>query len=32
MDKLKNRMETELRDKTIEPNFGMGKAFDYMLN
>ncbi|MGB6064730.1 MAG: IS66 family transposase [Desulfomonilaceae bacterium] len=28
---LKDWMETKLRDKTIEPNSGMGKAFDYML-
>jgi transposase len=31
MDGLKDWMETELRDKRIEPNSGMGKAFDYML-
>ena len=28
---LKDWMETKLRDKAIEPNSGMGKAFDYML-
>jgi hypothetical protein len=28
---LKDWMETKLRDKIIEPNSGMGKAFDYML-
>ncbi len=28
---LKYWMETKLRDKAIEPNSGMGKAFDYML-
>lgn len=28
---LKDRMETKLRDKTIEPNSGMGKTFDCML-
>ncbi len=31
LDGLKDWMETQLRDKTIEPNSGMGKAFDYML-
>ena len=31
MDGLKNWMETELHEKRIEPNSGMGKAFEYML-
>jgi len=31
MDGLKDWMQTQLRNKTIEPNSGMGKAFDYML-
>ena len=31
MDGLKNWMETELREKRVEPNSGMGKAFEYML-
>jgi transposase len=31
MDGLKEWMETKLRDKLIEPNSGMGKAFYYML-
>ncbi|MGC8495225.1 MAG: IS66 family transposase [Syntrophobacteraceae bacterium] len=28
---LKDWMDTKLQDKAIEPNSGMGKAFDYML-
>jgi hypothetical protein len=31
MDGLKEWMEAQLRDKTIEPNSGIGKAVDYML-
>jgi hypothetical protein len=31
MDGLKDWMETQLRDKRIEPNSGIGKATDYML-
>jgi len=31
MDELKEWMETQLRDKRIEPNSGIGKAIDYML-
>jgi transposase len=31
MDGLKEWMETQLREKRIEPNSGIGKAIDYML-
>lgn len=31
MDELKSWMETQLSDKKIEPNSGMGKAIQYML-
>jgi transposase len=31
MDELKSWMETQLDDKKIEPNSGMGKAIQYML-
>ncbi len=31
MDGLKEWMETQLRERLIEPNSGMGKAFEYML-
>ncbi|RPJ10496.1 MAG: IS66 family transposase, partial [Deltaproteobacteria bacterium] len=31
MDGLKEWMEAQLREKLVEPNSGIGKAFDYML-
>ncbi len=31
MDELKEWMETRLSEKLVEPNSGMGKAFEYML-
>jgi len=31
MDGLKEWMEAQLRDKLVEPNSGIGKAFEYML-
>lgn len=32
MEKLKNWMETELAEKRVEPNGGLGKAMKYMLD